>query len=100
VNKGQPKYEKYKLSKEEWKLLTLIHEVLAEAAKVQEMFSAEYYPTIWQILPSYEYLLAQWHEFSADPRMITLWPAIEAGIESLKKYYNKTDNSPAHVVLM
>lgn len=34
VDKGQLKYEKYKLSKEEWKLLTLIHEVLVEAAKV------------------------------------------------------------------
>ncbi|KAG1818336.1 hypothetical protein EV424DRAFT_1556667 [Suillus variegatus] len=86
VNKGQPKYEKYKPSEEEWKLLTLIHEVLVEAAKVQEMFSAEYYPTIWQILPSYKYLLAQW--------------SIEAGIKSLKKYYNKTDNSPVHVVSM
>jgi hypothetical protein len=30
VEKGQPKYEKYKLSEEEWGLLTLIHEVLAK----------------------------------------------------------------------
>jgi hypothetical protein len=29
-----------------------------------------------------------------------LRPAISAGIESLEKYYNKTDNSPAHIVSM
>lgn len=32
--------------------------------------------------------------------MIELWPAIEAGIESLEKYYNKTDDSPVHIVSM
>jgi hypothetical protein len=71
---------------------------LQGAAKIQETFSAEYYPTIWRILPAYEELLAEWRVFSHDPRMIALWPAIEAGIESLEKYYNKTDNSPAHII--
>jgi len=47
------------------------------AAEVQEAFSAEYYPT-----------------------MIKLWPAIEASIESLEKYYNKIDDSPIHIVSM
>ncbi|KAG2739437.1 hypothetical protein P692DRAFT_20755601, partial [Suillus brevipes Sb2] len=70
------------------------------AAKVQETFAAEYYPKIWRILPSYEDLLAKWRELSADLRMVTLWPAIEAGIKSLERYYNKTDNSPAHNVPM
>ncbi|OJA08609.1 hypothetical protein AZE42_09793 [Rhizopogon vesiculosus] len=66
VEKGQPKYESYKLSEREWTLLDLIHKVLEAAVKVQEMFSAEYYPTIWQILPAYEELLADWHKFATD----------------------------------
>ena len=32
--------------------------------------------------------------------MIELWPAIEAGIDSLEKYYNKMDDSPVHIVSM
>jgi hypothetical protein len=32
--------------------------------------------------------------------MAALWPAINLGIASLEKYYNKTDNSAAHVILM
>jgi|SRR5882762_1287581 len=70
------------------------------AAEVQEAFSAEYYPTIWWVLPLYEDFISKWKEFANDPTMIELWPAIEAGIESLKKYYNKTDDSPVHIVLM
>ncbi|KAG0703363.1 hypothetical protein DFH29DRAFT_874486 [Suillus ampliporus] len=68
--------------------------------ETQEAFSAEYYPTVWWILPLYEDFIAKWHSFAADPKMMILQPALEAGIKSLKKYYNKTDNSPVHIVSM
>jgi hypothetical protein len=120
VDKGQPTYNSYRLSKDEWDLLALIQQVLAvfilpfnhiilvltvvdvhqAAAEVQEAFSAEYYPTIWRVLPLYEDFIAKWKEFAADPNMFQLWPAIEAGLESLEKYYNKTDDSPVHIVSM
>ena len=118
VEKGQPKYESYKLSEGEWTLLDLIHEVLEVCSLTCSLLcrstkiivsgsregprnvSAEYYPTIWRILPAYEELLADWRKFATDRRMVTLRPAIEAGIGSLEKYYNKTDNSPAHIVSM
>ncbi|OJA14147.1 hypothetical protein AZE42_11535 [Rhizopogon vesiculosus] len=54
----QDVHEHYKLAEEKWILLDLIHEVLEAAAKVQETFSAECYPTIWRILPACEELLA------------------------------------------
>ena len=44
--------------------------------------------------------MAEWQGFPNDPEMAALWPAIKAGIESLEKYYNKTDNSPARIVSM
>src|ERR1700674_2757151 len=68
------------------------------AAKVQEAFSAEYYPSIWRVIPLYEDFISKWKEFANNPTMIELWPAIKARIESLKKYYNKTDGSPIHIV--
>ncbi|KAG1869099.1 ribonuclease H-like domain-containing protein [Suillus tomentosus] len=100
VDKGQPTYSSYRLDDCEWELLGLIKEVLAAAAEIQEAFSAKYYPTIWRILPLYEDFIVKWHSFAADPNMAVLRPALEAGIESLKKYYNKTDNSPVHIVSM
>jgi len=69
-------------------------------ASVQEAFSTEFYPTVWQILPLYEDFIVQWQKFSEDTKMAALRLAINAGIESLEKYYNKTDNSPAHIVSM
>jgi len=68
--------------------------------EVQEAFLAEYYPTIWHVLLLYEDFMAKWWDFENDPEMMTLWPAIEAGIESFEKYYNKTNNSTAHIVSM
>jgi len=60
----------------------------------------EYYPTVWRILPLYEEFIQKWRECAADPDMAVFWAAIEAGIESLEKYYNKTENSPVHIVSM
>ncbi|KAG1834972.1 hypothetical protein DFJ58DRAFT_847502 [Suillus subalutaceus] len=91
VDKNQRKYASYRVSDTEWDLLTMIRKVFAAAADVQEAFSAEYYPTIWRILPLYKDFIIRWQTFSEDPKMA-------AGITNLEKYYNKTDNSPAHIV--
>ncbi|KAG2123483.1 hypothetical protein DEU56DRAFT_49781 [Suillus clintonianus] len=100
VDKNQRKYASYRVSDTEWDLLTMIRKVLAAAADVQEAFSAEYYPTVWRILPLYEDFIVRWQTFSKDPKMAVLRHAIHAGITNLEKYYNKTDNSPAHIVSM
>jgi len=70
------------------------------AANIQEDFVAEYYPTVWQILLLYKQFIAKWQEYASDPNFITFWPAIEAAIDSLEKYYNKSDDSPIHIVSM
>ena len=57
--------------------------------EVQEAFSAEYYPTIWHVLLLYEDFMAKWWDFANNPKIMTLWLAIGAGIESLKKYYKQ-----------
>ena len=33
-----------------------------------------------------------------DVDMIEFWPALEAAIENVEKYYNKSDNSPVNIV--
>jgi hypothetical protein len=73
---------------------------LQVAASIQEDFAAEYYPTVWRILPLYEEFIGKWQEYANTPEMAMFRPALEAAIESLKKYYNKTDNSPVHIVSM
>lgn len=70
------------------------------AAEVQQAFSVEYYPTVWQVLPLYEDFMVKWRGFRKDPSMKVLHLALDAGIASLEKYYNKAENSPVHIVVM
>jgi hypothetical protein len=68
------------------------------AAETQEEFSAEYYPTVWRILPVYEEFLLAWHRLAIRDDM-SLWkPAIQVGLRSIEKYYNKADRSPVNIV--
>ncbi|KAG2047479.1 hypothetical protein BDR06DRAFT_976714 [Suillus hirtellus] len=82
------------------RLLILRKLDLQAAAEIQEAFLAEYYPTVWRILLLYEDFITKLCDFAADPKMAVLWLALKAGIESLKKYYNKMDNSPVHIISM
>lgn len=68
--------------------------------EIQKAFSAEYYPTLWHVIPLYKEIIHKWKEYSSDVDMQVLWTAIEAGVDNLEKYYNKTENSPAHIVAM
>lgn len=52
------------------------------------------------MIPLYEEIIHKWKEYGSDVDMQVLWTAIEAGVDSLEKYYNKTENSPAHIVAM
>jgi hypothetical protein len=68
------------------------------AAETQEEFSAEYYPTVWRILPVYEEFLLSWSRLLLRDDMAILKPAIQAGLKSIEKYYNKADLAPANIV--
>ena len=44
--------------------------------------------------------MARWCAFAKADEMAVLQPAIYAGIESLEKSYNKSNNSPIHIISM
>ncbi|RDB20358.1 hypothetical protein Hypma_012704 [Hypsizygus marmoreus] len=98
VDKDQPLYKSYHFSSEEWDLLSLILEVLEEAANAQEQFSSEIDPSVWRILPTYEYFMSQWRNLADRPDMKPIRHAILLGVKHLEKYYNKSDNSSANIL--
>lgn len=51
-------------------------EILQVSASIQEDFAAEYYPTIWCVLPLYEEFIGKWKEYADDPEMAALWPIL------------------------
>ena len=55
-------------------------------------------PTIWKVLPILEAFIEQWHKKAGNSRYRDIKHAINAGLNTLYKYYNKTDASPAYIV--
>ncbi len=65
---------------------------------MQQQFLAQYVPTVWKILPAFEEFMEKWGDISRDPDYAALRGAIQCGIKTLEKYYNKADNSPVQIV--
>lgn len=55
-------------------------------------------PTVWKVLPALEAFILQWREKASNPRYSEIKDAINAGLNTLYKYYNKTDTSPVYIV--
>ena len=47
-----------------------------------------------------EYLQHAWETFVHLDKFKPILPGLEAGLKNLKKWYNKTDNSPAYFIVM
>lgn len=62
---------------------------------MQQTFSSERTPTVWQIFPSLKFLIKRWESMAGQPRYCNVKTAIDEGIQSLKKWYRKVDNTSA-----
>jgi hypothetical protein len=119
VDKDTKKYADFKLSNAEWDRVELVHECLKvvpdsfamtrmtvltllmqESWLMHEEFSGEILPSLWKVLPSLEAFLAKWTAMRNDLRFLPVREALSAGIRTLEKYYDKTDNSPANIVCL
>jgi hypothetical protein len=80
-----------------WTILATAADYSKVAAETQEEFSVEYYPTVWQILPVYELFILSWSCLLLRDDMAILKLAIQAGLKSIKKYYNKADLAPVNI---
>ena len=56
-------------------------------------FSSEQTPMVWRIIPSLEFLIKPWESMVGQPRYCEVKKAITEGIQSLKKWYHKVDNT-------
>lgn len=74
-------------------MLWLILSVDQEPANTQQTFSSERMPTIWQIIPSLEFLIKRWETMAGQPRYRELREAIMEGIQNFKKWYRKVDET-------
>jgi hypothetical protein len=93
-------YAHFKLDSAEWKKIALIHEVLQEPANAQQTFSSSSTPTAWRIIPTLEFLQDTWENMSNVTKFSSLSGAINSGLENLRKWYRKTDDTNVYFICL
>ena len=66
----------------------------------QQAFSAAARPTLHNALPAIEKLYSAWEKASEKPRYAQFKPALNAAMEKLNEYYERTADSDAHIIAM
>ncbi|KAG5633628.1 hypothetical protein H0H81_006433, partial [Sphagnurus paluster] len=84
----------------ELKTLCEIKQFLEIPHAVQELVSAERTPTLTVALPAYEQLLAMFKLFKNNPLDANIIEAIDASIEKLETYLEKTRNTRVYAIAL
>jgi hypothetical protein len=71
-----------------------------DANRIQQLFSSDKKPTLWRALPAIECLQSAWEAKQKDPKYALYHDALGAGLDKLRKYYKRFDNSPAYVLAL
>ncbi|RDB19397.1 hypothetical protein Hypma_013487 [Hypsizygus marmoreus] len=94
------RYDDYKMSSDEWDMLELVREVLAEPREAQSCFSSETVPTVGKTLPILECLQERWTTFASLPKFAPVKDAIEKGLKKLRKWYKATDATDMYFICL
>ncbi|KAJ7028990.1 hypothetical protein C8F04DRAFT_47655 [Mycena alexandri] len=84
------KLEGLRLKHDEWNRVDLFLNLLACAEQAQHAFSSELRSTLHLAIPALERLHAQWSVAAEDVKYSAFWPALEAAMEKVDEYYQKT----------
>lgn len=88
------------LTDEEWSRVTMLLGLLAKAEYAQQSFSSDCGPATHLALPALEALHKAWYTRSTKNEYIDFWPALEAGLQKVANYYEKTADSDAYFMAM
>ena len=73
-------------------------EIYQEPANAQQSFSSSSSPTVWRIIPTLGFLQDTWENMAKLPKFCTIADAIQSGLENLRKWYRKTDDTNVYFV--
>ena len=66
----------------------------------QASFSSETEPTVWKTIPILELLQERWETMLKVERFAPVSDAIEKGLEKLRKWYKKIDESDTYFICL
>jgi hypothetical protein len=63
-----------------------------ELSDAQQTFSKERAPTLWRIIPTFEFLIKRWETMAAEPQHRELKEALNEGLQSLHKWHARVED--------
>ena len=110
-------YSDFRLRKQDWATMELMHEVLQvsthtchevpnspftfqEPATAKQTFSSAREPTVWRTIPVLEFLLQSWENMADLPKFSELGHAIRKGLENINKWYRKVNDTDAYFICL
>lgn len=88
------------LTEAEWDHVSMLLSLLVKAEYAQQSFTSDNGPATHLALPALESLHKAWHTRSNKADYIDFWPALEAGVNKVTSYYEKTADSDAYIMAM
>ena len=94
------KLQDLQLTDEEWGRISLLLGLLAKVEYTQQSFASDTGPATHLALPALESLHKAWHTQSMKAEYADFWSALEAGVNKIANYYEKTADSDAYIMAM
>ncbi|PPR02389.1 hypothetical protein CVT24_002051 [Panaeolus cyanescens] len=92
------KWRNFKMTGDEWNIITLAYNVLAIPAKMHAQLASQSQPTLQHVYPLLEKLMSDWDDMINDPKYAPIKHAIQAGVDNMVKWYRKTDESSIYFI--
>ncbi|KAF5370479.1 hypothetical protein D9615_009743 [Tricholomella constricta] len=93
-------YSDFRLGKQDWNKLELMHEVLKEPASAKQTFSSSQEPTVFRTVPVLEFLQETWENMADLPRFYEVEEALRKGLANLEKWYRKVTDVDAYFICL
>ncbi|KAF8198603.1 hypothetical protein BJ912DRAFT_845440, partial [Pholiota molesta] len=90
----------FKMLEDDWIRVIDARDILGDSNRIQQYFSSEKQPTLWQALPALEELQSAWEKKRDNEKYILYKPALEDGLAKLAKYYTRLDEKPSFVLAL
>ncbi|KAK7437565.1 hypothetical protein VKT23_018463 [Stygiomarasmius scandens] len=89
----------FKLSQEEWQIISLCRDVLKVTAACNAILGKEDIATSNWVIPAMHEVKAEWEKFLNNASYSVIAPAIQAGLNSMYKWYKKvTEDNPVYFI--
>ena len=84
----------------DWDQIKDLCAIISDGNNVQQIFSFDTQPTLWQVIPAYEELLSMWEAKLTMSAFEQYSEALQRGMEKIRKYYTKFDKEPAYILAL